>query len=132
MKQIDEVLTRMKSLYGAKTRIELCEKMGIGLSTYDTWRNKNRIPDKKIRQIAEDCEVRYEWLLSGEGDKFLWNKPMFLSRELQEAIKNNIKKESPCEENATLQEICRAFSRISEEKQEDALKQVLSIITRYY
>lgn len=131
MKQIDEVLTRIKSLYGAKTRIELCEKMGIGLSTYDTWRNKDRIPDRKLRQIAEDKGVSYEWLTSGKGEKVIFDGPMFLNELLRATIESR-KIEPSAIENERLNEINRSFLRISEEKQEEALKQVLSTITKYY
>jgi hypothetical protein len=106
--------------------------MGIGLSTYDTWRNKDRVPEKKLRQIAEDREVRYEWLSKGEGPKFEVSEPMFLTPELKKAIEQNIKKGSPCEENEKLHDICRAFLRITEEKQEDALKAVIATIAKFY
>jgi hypothetical protein len=105
--------------------------MEIGLSTYDTWRLKDRIPPKTLRRIAEEKEVNYGWLTTGEGPKFIDQGPLYLSPDMQKSISDKIKA-SECEGNENLQEICRAFSRVDEGRQKDALKAVIATIAKYY
>jgi hypothetical protein len=123
------ILNRLKSLYGVTKRTELCEKMGIGLGTYDTWRSNKRIPEKRLKQIAEANQVHYKWLLSGEGPRLITQEPLILTPDIREAIKAHIQ---PHEAAPECHKICSAFSVIDKDKQEEALREVLALIAKYY
>ena len=69
-KNIQPILDRIRHKLRVKTDKELCEAIGIKYPTLDTWKNRDKIPDKRLEEIAKKLGVTKEWLLHGEGDIF--------------------------------------------------------------
>lgn len=59
MKEIDKLLYKFKKITNAKTDKELCEILDIRYSTLDTWKNNNKIPEKRLFEITEKIKSNY-------------------------------------------------------------------------
>ncbi|WOE69125.1 helix-turn-helix domain-containing protein [Hydrogenimonas thermophila] len=68
MRKIDPILTRIKSVLNAKNDREMCEKWGISYSTLDTWKNRDKIPEKRLLDFSLKYGVSLDWLLTGKGE----------------------------------------------------------------
>ncbi len=69
MRTIDPILERMRDAAGVPTDKELCEKIDfLNYATLDTWKNRDNIPDKKLRMIAKFLGVDHLFLEFGEID----------------------------------------------------------------
>ena len=65
MKNITFILSRLKKILNVKTNKELTEKLGIPYSTLDTWKNRDKIPEKRLLEFANKYNVSVDWLLKG-------------------------------------------------------------------
>jgi len=74
LEQFKAIIDRMHSLYNTRTVKELFAKLGVPKGTYDSWRNKKKIPNKYIIKVAEDKGVTIDWLLHGTSPKFKISK----------------------------------------------------------
>ena len=70
MKKITPILNRIKQILGAKTDKEMAEKWGISYSTLDTWKNRDKIPEKRLLDFTLKYGVSLDWLLTGEGEMY--------------------------------------------------------------
>lgn len=53
---------------------EMAEKLDVTVGTISLWERNGSIPDRRLKSIAEKCNVNYEWFVSGEGSMFTENK----------------------------------------------------------
>lgn len=68
MKTISPILERMRDAAGVQNDKELCKKIDfLNYATLDTWKNRDKIPDKKLRMIARFLGVDHIYLEFGEG-----------------------------------------------------------------
>ncbi len=66
MKDIDFLLIKLKKLTNSKNDKELCLKLNINYSTLDTWKNKDKIPDKRLIEFAAKLNVNIEEVLDNK------------------------------------------------------------------
>lgn len=69
MKKIDKLLVKLKQITDTKNDKELCEKLDINYSTLDTWKNKDKIPEKRKMQIANKLDISFNDLIEEEENK---------------------------------------------------------------
>lgn len=62
MKKIDRLLLKFKNITKTKNDKELCEVLDINYSTLDTWKNKNKIPEKRLFDIAQKLSIDFDHL----------------------------------------------------------------------
>ena len=62
LKKIDKLLLKLKNITKTKNDKELCKVLDINYSTLDTWKNKDRIPDKRLFDIAQKLSIDFELL----------------------------------------------------------------------
>ena len=98
MKKITPILNRMKQVLNVKTDKELTKKLEMSYSTLDTWKNRDRIPEKRLLEFSLKYQVPMNWLLTGEGEMY------------KENVKTTIK-------NKYCDEICDNFQKLPEDKQ---------------
>ena len=91
MKKITPILNRIKQILGAKTDKEMAEKWGISYSTLDTWKNRDKIPEKRLLDFTLKYGVSLDWLLTGEGEMYKTNERLQKAKELLNNIENNHK-----------------------------------------
>ena len=63
----DDVLTRLSSLFGTKTDVELASKLGVASQTVSTWRGRNRVPYEQLAEVSSQNEVSLDFLIFGRG-----------------------------------------------------------------
>lgn len=63
----DEILTRLSSLFGTKTDVELASKLGVASQTVSTWRGRNRVPYEQLAEVSLQNEVSLDFLIFGRG-----------------------------------------------------------------
>jgi len=97
MKKITPILNRLKQVLNVKTDKELTEKLGISYSTLDTWKNRDKIPEKRLLEFSLKYQVPMDWLLTGEGEMYKGNES------------------TP--QDPFCAEICDNFKKLSKEKQ---------------
>lgn len=65
----DETLERMKIASGAKNDNQLSELLRLSSnSVIIGWRNRNKIPEKRIKQISDEFDINEKWLEFGKGE----------------------------------------------------------------
>lgn len=65
----DEILERMKIASGAKNDNQLSELLRLSSnSVIIGWRNRNKIPEKRIKQISDEFDINEKWLEFGKGE----------------------------------------------------------------
>ena len=96
MKKITPILNRLKQITNSKTDKELTQKLGISYSTLDTWKNRDKIPEKRLLEFSLKYQVPMEWLLTGEGEMYKGNQTI---------------------QNPFCAEICDNFKKLPEDKQ---------------
>ena len=52
------------------TLVKMGSLLGVTINTIKYWENAGHIPKRRLRSIAEKCNVNYEWLETGEGKMF--------------------------------------------------------------
>lgn len=60
-----EILERMLSSYGVRSRMEYGELVGIPIPTINNWVSRDNVPGNYIIQCALDTGADLEWLVSG-------------------------------------------------------------------
>ena len=71
--RITELIAVLKS-QGIKQKI-LAERIGVTEAAISTWRGGRRnITDQSIKAICREFNVNEEWIRTGEGEMFLFNK----------------------------------------------------------
>lgn len=63
LKKIDKLLSKIRNITNTKNDRELCKFLNINYSTLDTWKNKDRIPEKRLFEISEKISFDYEELI---------------------------------------------------------------------
>ncbi|RXK05369.1 helix-turn-helix domain-containing protein [Halarcobacter bivalviorum] len=64
MKKVELLLIKLKKITNSKTDKELCEKLEINYSTLDTWKNKDRIPEKRLIEFAHKLSINLDELIN--------------------------------------------------------------------
>lgn len=49
---------------------EMAEQLDVSKGTVSLWENNGTIPARRLRVIAEKCNVSYDWLTTGKGKMF--------------------------------------------------------------
>ncbi len=76
MRKITPILSRIKKILDARTDKEMTKKWGISYSTLDTWKNRDKIPEKRLVDFSLKYGVSFDWLLTGEGEMYPQNKSL--------------------------------------------------------
>lgn len=63
-------IERMVKAYGVKTKLALCEALGITASALANRQNRNAFPAEYVLKCALDTGVSVRWLTYGHGDMF--------------------------------------------------------------
>lgn len=64
MKKVELLLIKLKKITNSRTDKELCEKLEINYSTLDTWKNKDRIPEKRLIEFAHKLSINLDELIN--------------------------------------------------------------------
>lgn len=67
------VIERMVKAYGVKTKLALCEALGITASALANRQNRNAFPAEYVLKCALDTGASVRWLTYGHGDMFEQN-----------------------------------------------------------
>ena len=78
MKNVKEIIDRMKKATNSRTYDELAHKLGVSLSALNSWKQRGKVPDKNILKCAQMYNIDYNWLLTGEGE--MYSKAMVKSK----------------------------------------------------
>ncbi len=77
---------RIKSIRGNLTQKEFAKQINADQSTVQNWENKNKLPKGDILQrIQEIFNVNINWLLTGDGDPYLYRSSMNGSPRISES-----------------------------------------------
>ncbi|CAI1631252.1 phage repressor protein CI [Serratia entomophila] len=63
-------IERMVKAYGVKTKLALCEALGITASALANRQNRNAFPAEYVLKCALDTGASVRWLTYGQGDMF--------------------------------------------------------------
>lgn len=85
LKEIDFILDRLRAITKASTDKELCEILDINYSTLDTWKNNNKIPDKRLLRISQKLSIRVNELTKNDKYKNIKNY-----KEIKEVLGNEL------------------------------------------
>ncbi|HGM4957423.1 TPA: phage repressor protein CI [Serratia liquefaciens] len=66
-------IERMVKAYGVKTKLALCEALGITASALANRQNRNAFPAEYVLKCALDTGASVRWLTYGHGDMFEQN-----------------------------------------------------------
>lgn len=64
---IEDVISRLKFVFSAKTDTELADSMGIAKTTLSSWKQRGSIPYAECVSVAKAREISLDWLLLGRG-----------------------------------------------------------------
>lgn len=62
MKNIDFLLNKLRYVTDTKTDKELCKALNISYSTMDTWKNNDKIPEKRLYDISQKVNISFDEL----------------------------------------------------------------------
>lgn len=68
MSIFEDIIKRMMLACGVEKSTELADFLGKNQSTISRWRDREKVPDGAIAQVAAMTKVNYDWLLTGEGE----------------------------------------------------------------
>lgn len=60
MKNIDFLLNKLRYVTDTKTDKELCKTLNISYSTMDTWKNNDKIPEKRLLEFSQKLNIPFE------------------------------------------------------------------------
>lgn len=63
MRNIENIILRLKMATSTKSDLELAEKLGIRSNTISNWRARSTIPFEHIDVIAQETNVPFDWFL---------------------------------------------------------------------
>ena len=66
MKEIDFILNKLRFITNSRTDKELCEILDINYSTLDTWKNNNKIPEKRLFKIYQKLSINANDLIKAQ------------------------------------------------------------------
>lgn len=85
--------TRLKAAFNNAVNIEIADKLGVTEGAVSNY-VRGRIPDaEKLLEIANITKCNLHWLLTGEGDRDLMQKPLDLTDALRATIRDIVKEE---------------------------------------
>lgn len=66
-----EIYKRFARCYAAETPSLLAKRLGLNHATTFQWRSGTRpVPWKRVKKLADEQGLRWDWLLEGKGPKF--------------------------------------------------------------
>lgn len=68
MRKIDPILERLRASCKVKTDKEMCDILGLKYPTLDTWKNRDSIPHKRLKEFAEKWSIDLHWLETGYAE----------------------------------------------------------------
>jgi len=80
MKKITPILNRLRKFLNVRTDKELTKILNISYSTLDTWKNRDKIPEKRLTEIAHKYNLSLDWLLTGKDN---WGMPLNTSNVIE-------------------------------------------------
>ena len=129
MKNLDGVIARLKSLYEVKTRVALCERMGVPKGTYDTWVNRGRIPARRLIDIATEHGVTLSWLEEGTEPKYPLPKPDKMFLDIAEEVRSFVaEKTTVYGQDPHTKALAQAFDTLDDAHKERLLPRLLAVI----
>ena len=76
---VTETLNRLKKAYSANSMNELANVMGVSITTFNTWRNRKKIPKKYLLECSRLTKYSYEWLLGEDKESMNYQNIMAVS-----------------------------------------------------
>ena len=136
MKKIDATLTRIQNYFGAKTRKAMMENWGIPENTLKTWVSKDKIPEKRLGELAEREGLNLEWLQTGDSPKYKvekLDKPMFINDEIAKELDAYVAEAMPnYGKNPNTVKLCKVFDALDDKDKEEVLKEILPFILKKF
>ena len=129
MKKITPILNRLKQITNSKTDKELTQKLGISYSTLDTWKNRDKIPEKRLLEFSLKYQVPMEWLLTGEGE--MYKTPSVQNSIIAQGNNHNIIGNvvgSNIQNNEMLKKINETFLKLPPNRQEVLFFKIMNIL----
>ncbi len=128
MKKITPILQRIKNLLHAKTDKEMAEKWGISYSTLDTWKNRDKIPEKRLLDFSLKYGVSFDWLLTGKGEPFPTSTNINIVEEQQDKENTtNSSHNTPPKLDKEFEVICEYLKDLDRSKRKKVLKYILEL-----
>jgi len=121
MKNIDPIITRLMHHFDVKTRKELMEKWGYSKETLKTWVHKDRIPPKRIGELAEREGLTQDWVLNGTLPKYAiapYPEPKVLTDEVIHALGRVAESQAPYGMHPLTKKLNKAFDALDDDKKE--------------
>jgi hypothetical protein len=132
MNETEEVILRLKGLFGVDSDIALCKALNLSPQTVSSWKTRNKIPYAICVDVAEDYGVTLDWLLTGSGE-------MYRQPKIGHAKTNETATESAPNESLTSRQraVLELFASLSEDDQREILRNVekkkrLSELEKHY
>lgn len=66
MENLEAILARIRAIIGVKTDKQMAEILQIPYSTINTWKDRKKIPNGKLFEIASRINISPEYLLNGD------------------------------------------------------------------
>lgn len=67
MGEVEEILSRLRYHFGAKTDMELSEILKIPYKTLTGWKTRRSIPTSRLQDISNSENLSLDWIMKGEG-----------------------------------------------------------------
>lgn len=67
MDEVEEILSRLRYHFGAKTDMELSEILKIPYKTLTGWKTRRSIPMSRLQDISNSENLSLDWIMKGEG-----------------------------------------------------------------
>lgn len=88
MRNIDFLLNKLRYVTDTKTDKELCKTLNISYSTMDTWKNNDKIPEKRLYDISQKVNISFDELSRIMNKEF--NSINDLIKERNNFLENDI------------------------------------------
>lgn len=75
MRNIDDILDRIKEIKSLKTDTEMSKLFSVTPQTISTWRKRGTIPYNSLVTLCEREGMSLDWLLTGEGPMKKYEAP---------------------------------------------------------
>jgi Bacteriophage CI repressor helix-turn-helix domain len=67
---VEEIIERMLIATNAAKPADLQRKAGMSGGAISTWRRRGHVPDKGIALVSEISGAPFEWIKTGEGERY--------------------------------------------------------------
>ncbi|WP_415966198.1 helix-turn-helix domain-containing protein [Desulfovibrio piger] len=118
----EDLGSRLFEVRGKLSRKEFAQKYGIHEQTLIRYENGQRRPDSNfIRKIADGEQICEEWLISGEGPKYLADKKSDMSDFLRQAsgvhsnFSDSYKSETSDTSDLFIKDLMQRYLKLAEE-----------------